>query len=363
MSNSNSEIQFYVDTMIVETLLSDTSMLKRAQAGNLITSLVDAVKHYVSNNINPTDKVGSLLNILAPGAITIAFKAMGLGWLGILIGLSMRIFHIDVKSILGTIHEKIKSELSGGKQLNSSQVDNIVHGAVESHATPATEDEADQAATMMEAKSYSQNLRDAKMLKLAMIEYDLVIQGMKKESSFLSIFSDKKLRTSSLLAKVLSWIFKVAIASAGLMVAGDVVNKFIGRPNAIDNTVQKGKPITQTQMQAQAPVYVSKQNKFKLNPGYADETKNITSNWVENVSNDVPSIEAMLIMFAKQVYHGLDGLEAVIRTTPGFQVIKNKIAFYNHASAGDSMVFIPKYFTSKKQIVDMFIDDVAEKAP
>lgn len=361
MKYNKSEIDFYTDTLIVNALLSnDTGLSKKAQAGGVISQLIDKVSHYVSNNIDSKDKAGSLLNLLAPGAISMAFGAMGLGWLGVLLGLSMRIFHIDVKSILSSIWDKLKGILSNDKPVSSSQIDEIVSSSVSQYNTPATEDEASQAIQNM--KTQSTTLNDAKILKLAMIEFEKPNYGLISQAGFLDLFSARKNKTASLLSKVLGWIFKVAIASAGLMVAGDVVNKFIGRPNAIDDTVQNGKPVTQTSQQIfTAPA--STQTKFKVQPGYNNDLRNVNNNWVENVSNDEASIGAMLIKFAKQVYQGLDNLDNVISATAGFDVVKNKITFYNRTSAGDQMIFIPKYFTSKKQIVDTFIDDVAKNAP
>jgi len=365
MTHTNSEISFIVDTMIVETLLSDEGLSKTAQAGSAISSLIDKVKGYVGNNINPEDKTGSLLNLLAPGAISIAFRAMGLGWLGILFGLAMRIFHIDVGSILQSIWDKLKSALSGGKQVSSSEVDGMVTSSVQEHNKAPTEDEAEKAAQMLEQKKSSRQLfRDAKLLKLAMIEFEKDSMSFTKEaaSPFFSMFSSRKGATANLLGKVLGWVFKIAIASAGLMVAGDVVNKFLDRPNALDNTVQKGKPVSDTAAPTTAPAApTSTQTKFKVNTSYRNEQKNVNRVWAEAVPNNESSIETMLVMFAKEVYSGLEGKEALIRSSPAFQVIKSRIVSNNKVSEGDNIVLIPRYFTSKKQIVDMFIDDVAEK--
>ena len=353
------EIDFYVDTLIVQTLLSDEGLSKRADGGSMTSALIEAVKHYVSNNINPEDKVGSVLNILAPGAVSMAFSAMGLPWLGILLGLAMRVFHIDVKSILSTIHSKVSEALGSGQSMSSTEVDDIVQGAVQDHAAPATESEAEQALDLLSKQKTAHVLREARMLKLAMIEFDHDNLSFQKHASILSSFNSKKSVTSSLLSRVLSWFFKIALASAGLMVAGDMINKFLGRPNALDDTIQNGKPVGET---APAPAHTSSQTKFKIQPTYHEENRS-GSNWAENVSNDKNSIENMVINFAKQVYQGLDNLDSVIRSSSVFESLVDKIVFYNHTAAGDPIVFIPKYFSSKKQLVDMFIDEVAEKAP
>lgn len=348
MRSNNSELQFYADTLIVEALL-ENEFTKTAEGG--ISDLISGVTNYVSGHINPNDKSGSVLDMLAPGVVFMALRAMNLTWLGILLGIAMQTFHIDVHSILRSIYDKIKGYVSDKKLLSSEQIDGMVSSSVQEHTAPATEQEAK---TFLESKQFSQHLRDAKFLKLAMQEYQF-----RKNSGFLDLFSSKKGATSSLLTTVLSWFFKVALASAGFMVAGDIVNKFLGRPNVLDKTYQEGKP--SPQVAPSAPIVTSTQTKFKTNPSYQNDQHNVSSLWSIPISNDPSSIGQMIIDFAKDVYSGLDGKESDIQNTSGFNVAKNRIVWYNQSSQGDNMVFIPKYFTTKKEIADLFIDELAKK--
>lgn len=355
----NSEISFLVDSLIVETLLCDTSLQKTGQLAIDIRGLIDKVKDYVSRQIDPNDKVGSLINILAPGMLAGAFKTMGFGWLGFLFGLCIRIFHIDVASILRSIWDKLKETLHSKKEISSGEINGIVEGAVQEHTQPTSDEDISVVQKMLGTQSLDL-LYEARILKLAMIEFKYNAFKKEGQANLRSMYSSKKVATASLLSRVLSWVFSVAVASAGLMVAGDLVNKFVGRPNALDSSFQQGKGET---VPATAPMHVATQTKFKLQPGYHDEIRNVKgSPWVENVPNNKSSIASMVVGFAKQVYAGLDNLDTIIESTPGFQVIVSRIAFFNHTSEGDNMVYIPQYFTSKKQMVDLFIDDVAEKA-
>jgi hypothetical protein len=154
---------------------------------------------------------------------------------------------------------------------------------------------------------------------------------------------------------VLSTIFKIGLSAAGLMVAGDVVNHFLGRKNDLD-----GKDGPKESVNAPA-MHVATQTRFKLNPSLQDAKHGST--WTEQVTNDPSAISAMLVKFTKEVYSGLDGLESVITSAPHFQAVLNDIVWYNHNAKGDPVIFIPNYFTSKKSIVDYFIDEVAQKAP
>lgn len=355
---NNKELEFYVDTLIVEALLSNNDLSKTAQS-SMVQDLISKVKHYFDNHIDPDDKSGSILNLLAPGALSMAFSAMGLGWLGVLIGLAMRVFNIDVAGVLSSIYNELKSYISQDQKLTSSQVQSMVDSAVQQHTGEMSEADAERAMSHA-VTSFDQTMRDVKLLKLAMIAYDAEINGLTKEAKFnWSLFSSKRAKSASILSRVLGFIFKIALASAGFMVAGDVVNKFLGRPNALDDTIQKGKPVAAPAQEA-APL--SRQTKFAVKSSYVDTKYNYSSNWIEKIPNNQSSIEDMVLRFAKEVYDGLDSLDAQIRSSMGFNKIVNDIAWYNHASAGDQLVFIPKNFTSKKDLVDHFIDEVAAKA-
>jgi hypothetical protein len=361
-------ISFAVDTLIVECLLSDERFVKNAQGTSIISDLAGGIKRYVANKIDSGDVTGSLLNILAPGAIATILSFLGFGWLGWLIALSMRIFHIDVKAIWTSIHNKVKGLISGGNKASSADIDSAVQSAVQDNTKPATEEDVEAAQKSLGTESSLKMLQEARMLKLAMIEYrDMAkTKTAGPASALLSAFSGRKAMTTSLLGKVLGWIFKIALAAAGLMVTGDVVNKVLDRPNALDGSVQKGKPVGETAAPAvpvAPPMPKTTQTKFKVKSGYQNTPKNTSAtNWVENVRNDESSIEQMLVDFTKEVYDGVDNLDSVIRGTAGFQAIADKIVFYNQAAKGNSLVFIPKMFVTKKQIVDYFIDDVAENA-
>ncbi len=355
---TNSAVKFYADTILIEMVLGN-KMSKTAGEG-VVSDLAGFISNYVGGHIDPNNKSSSILNILAPGAVFLAFRAMNLSWLGILLGLAMEVFHIDVSGILKSIYDKIKSGVSEDKKVNSTQVDEMVNSSIAEHVEPATDAEAQ---AYLESKSFNQRMREARLLKLSMIEYNWCVLGQARPRGnprFIDAFKNNKLRTVSLLRLVLGWFFKLALASAGLMVAGDVINKMLGRPNALDKSLQQGKPAED--QKTLEPIITPTQTKFKINPSYQDIKYNINSSWIVNAPNDPNSIENIIIEFAKEVYSGLDGKEGLIRNASGFKVIRDRIVWYNHASQGDNMVYIPKYLRTKKEIADLFIDDVAKNS-
>lgn len=362
MTHSDSEIKLYVDTMVVQALLSDDVLLKTAQSST-ITDLISKVKSYFGNQVDPNDKVGSVFNMLSPGLISTTLSALGLPWLGVFLGLATRVFHVDVAGIFRTVWAKLKEAVGSGKQLSSAQVDGTVDDAVQAHNKPATEEEANQAMQSLKqdnqhAKSASMRVREAKMFKLAMKEYK--DNSLVKNAGVLDWFTSKKSSAGSLFGEILKWIFKIALSAAGLMVAGDIINKFLDRPNALDGSMMHGKPTGESAQST--PQMTSKQTKFKVNPAYADVSHS-GGGWVENVPNNKESIADLILRWTNEVYPDTRGLDSVIRNTAGFQTIVETIAFQNNRAAGGPVIFIPRVFSSKKMIVDHFIDEVSEKAP
>lgn len=331
----NPELQFHHDARIAEILFSD-DLKKSAQEGKA-ASLTDSIKHYVQNHLNPDDAVGSLVNILAPGVVAVAIG----GWFGTLLGLAMRVFNIDIYGVFTSIWNHLKPLLSNDQKVNSQQVNDAVKNSVEEHA----------------GSLQSTSVEDATKWKLVLVAYDAELRNVKRAQRS-GLFRGKS-GIGGILVSVLSWLFKVALASAGLMVAGDVVNKIVGRPNALDNTIQNGKPVEESP----EPIHHSSQTKFPLNPNYHEENYNVgETNWIERIPNTDSGIANMLVSFAKEVY-AVGSLDDKIKSLPSFQDLLNDIAWYNHASAGDPIVFLPRQFKSKKNVVDFFIDDLAKSTP
>ena len=73
---SNSEISFYVDTLLVETILGQPKLHKTA---GFVSDLLSKVKEYFNSKIDKEHPAASVINILAPGTLWAVFKAMGLG--------------------------------------------------------------------------------------------------------------------------------------------------------------------------------------------------------------------------------------------------------------------------------------------
>jgi hypothetical protein len=347
----NSEVSFCVDTILVETVLGDPKFYKTA---GILTDLLTKVKDWFSAHIDKEHPVASILKNLAPGAIWVLMQGIGLGKWGFFLGLLTDYFHVDIPKILESMFEKVKELLSSGHPVSSSQVDAATEQVAQQHATDAAQSDDHRVYTSLEL------LNEAKLIRLALIDYEHQKMRLIKESSDVNDllgFGGSRARSTNLLVKILGWVVKIAFASAGLMVAGDAIHAFMGTPSALTGTYQEGKTPTDSPSEPAAPSGpVSTQKKFPLK-GDAP----LSMSWP--MANTPSNIEEMLIQFAKDTYSGLDGKESLIRSLPSFQGVKEDIEWFNIHNPGTTAIFIPRRYPSKKSMVDHFIDDVAKASP
>ena len=339
------EISLYVDAMLVETVLSDSKFHKK---GGELSDVIGKVKDYFSSKYDPEHPNASVINELAPGAVWMLFKAMGFGKWGILVGLLMSTFHIDAAGLLSSIYDKVKEMISDGKKVSSQQIDQAVDSSVAAHSG----NEANDGRVV----SSLDLLPQAKLLRLAMVDYEQQLLRLTKTTTppLVSTAAISMLGGTSLLGKIFGLVMKIGLASAGFMVAGDVINHLLGRPSSLDGTYQAGKTDMSPTPAAAEPVGpVSTQKKYPLK-----EDSALPSSMP--IQNNEQNIEDMVVQFAKDTYSGLDGKEQIIRSTPGFQNVVHQIASFNGHNQNSSQTFMPPSLRSKKQLVDYFIDDVAK---
>lgn len=399
----NSEISLYVDALVVEAILSNHLIEKKAQGGGF-EGIVESIKNYVLAHIDPDKKTESVLNMLAPGAIFMVFRAMGLTGVGGLLALAASVFHIDVGGALNSIYEYVKEVVSGGKKVTSAEVNSKVSESVDAASGTPSIEEAMSAYQQLHAqasssdlnkfkvfssyskshkKSVAMQIRQAKMIKLVIADYESnfykqaqkpgIMDRIKnlfsdpKNKDYLKNYSDTKLGVGGVLKKVLGFFVGVVLASAGFIVAGDLINAVLGRASPFTGTMEKGKPIPGSGT-ADAPrlapvIPKSTQTKFKLNPAYSEENFSERDRWRESYTSNRHGIEDMVIDFANDVYLGLEGKDDIIASCQGFNAAVDIILYNNKDHIGHGIVLVPTYaYHSKKQIVDSFIDEVAKRA-
>lgn len=348
---SNKNINLYVDSLIVESVLSN----KYAQQ-EVSQSFIGSIKNYFDSKIDENNKVGSVLQLLVPGAITALFSALGFPKIGFLFAIAQQVFKIDILGAIGSIISELTQKTSSGKQITSQDVSQTVSNSIDSKKQNlSSQDEQVIQQKLQEVKS-SNKFQDARIVKLALISYE---EG--NFNKFAALALGLQSRIISILKSVVSWIFTIALASAGAIVISDGIHSLLGTSSKFLSNKIPNLHSLDIPKKEQTPISVSKQSVFPLNKSYDNRKFNASSSWSERVMNNNSSISNMIIQFAKEVYDGLDGKESIIRSTPTFTETVSIIEDNNLMAPGSSVVFIPRTFTSKKDIVDMFIDDVAKK--
>jgi hypothetical protein len=359
MINSHDTIKFYVDTFIVEQFIRDPALIKKA-APAFIESLLEKAKNYFENRLGKSDDpVSTILDLLGPVAISATLTGLGIPG-GFIAGLIMSVFGINLSEIVKSIYDKVKGYFNENKNVpikeNAerliTQMPSVVDASADPHFPTITEEEADKRMTPEIARTITANnisvqLHNVRIVKLALIQYEFektagLLTGFLKLVG--KSFGTLKTSVFSLLKTILSWIFRAAL----LVIGGHGLNRVfnVQSPSLLDKQI--------------SPVKKSTQKVFKEKPA-GNIVRNQSGYWAENYNNNKSGISDMLVKFAKDSYEGLDGLEQIIMSTIGFQEVVDTIEEYNHTSQGASVVFIPQAFTTKTSIVDLFIDEVAEK--
>jgi hypothetical protein len=316
------DLNIYIDYLTANEILSDR-LQKKAQGG-FIAPLLGTVENEFKSHFDSNNKLDSVINFLGPGAVSTLVKLLtGSWWMSALAGLLFSIFHVDLASIIHSMWNALFGDIKSGT-VTPSKIDSVAN------------DIAGSFGAISEA-----NEHDLYLIKLAVLNKTAILGSSK---------------VIGLVTKIIGFIFKTVLTSAGLMIAGDVANKAVGRPSGfIPGTLFGGK-----ETNVQPETVHSTQTKFKVSPSYKD-VKHINTNWIENITNNKYNIENMVANYAKEVYPQLNSMDGIIKSSPAFQDVVEQIEFYNNTTAGESLVFIPRQFSSKKQLVDHFIDEVAEK--
>lgn len=348
-----SKLQFYYDGLIVETFLSE-GLVKQAD-GSGASKIFNAVAQYVKGKITPGHEVESVINILGPGILA----ALGFPFMAGLIKLSQMFFGLNVGKILADAVEKIKELLIPGQTIAPEHIDNIVDSAIEANygSNPTEEDVK---------KLQSLSLHDTQMLKLAFndifneISLEDLNSPLNKRAQLVSALSGilgVKRKTASVIGKIIGFIIKSVLISAGFMLGGDLLNKVMDRKDVPSSS--NGLPELNPSTTKNISLPGSHQDLFKINPGYVEENLNKTTGWIEMVPPE--QIGSQISQWAQDIYPDLKGKDGFIQSSPIFQKVVEVIKEYNSNNTS-KITFMPRVFNSRKKVVDTFIDDLANKA-
>lgn len=367
---SNPQLQTYVDYLVVEALLSNPRITKKADGE--VAGLIGTVKDYILRHIDKENPISSVLGLLVPGALA----ALGFPMLAGILKVAEMVLGFDIADILRNIGSYVTSLVSGGKKTDSETVKAGVMQAVNSQATiPVTDED------MARVNKFNEQ---AKTTKSSALTLDQALFFKKSVATFLNENPDFdfgnpkftmkvyakwsvsdigrifgfKITTGEILVSLLGWIVTTALATAGFMVAEDGIHALLGQPNHFDGSAKPGAASPQSgsaQMVSSTLPTASTQRKFQVNPNYSQESFNSEyDSWIiKGTANDLPSIIAN---WATEIYPDVD--RSSLASSANFKTLLSLIEKNNEGNTTKTL-FMPKFLKSRKQVVDTFIDDVA----
>jgi hypothetical protein len=353
----NQNLELYMDYVIVESILSNPNLVKQAQLQQVAGSLLNKISDYVGSHVDPNNKTHDIINLIAPTGVRYMLSGLGMPVIGFLFDILARVFHFDLATIFENIFNKLKSIILSGEKAQPQQISSIVKDEVNKYNTTPNEDEFQKGKKIKESLSFDKRLRDARFVKLALFGRNTSM--LEKIFGDYNSYSRGKPMFASVFITILSFIFKVILGSAGFMVGADLIRDVVGLKDDKSTKSQPSTPTTSTS----TSVPEAKQTKFPLKSSYSKITYNTPSEfWAEDYSNNEQGITQMLLDFTNEVYDDVDN--SAVLNTPSFKTLVDKIEFYNQNTPKDKrIVFIPKAFHTKKEIVDLFIDYVAARTP
>lgn len=328
---SKGQIKILSDMLIVDAILANPKLRKNA---SIITDLETHVKEYIGKDINKDNPMESAVKLLTPGVVLLIFKSFGFGWLGFVIATLLNVLDFNPYDMLEPLCAEALSKIKSGEQISPAQVMSSADSIAQQVA----------GTDVQQADDGKNLLRHAKMINLALIDFEhqnlrLLKNDFDASQSNLykmAALPGFKAKGASLLGKIFGTIIVIILGSLGALIAGDMVKKLIGKSPS---------------PQAAVPAHVATQTKYPLK---GDQPLPASVNG----DNGKQNIENIIMQFAKDVYSGLDGKESLIMNNPKFQYIVEEVSWLN-STKGYSAVFMPTMWSTKKEMVDSFIDDVA----
>ncbi len=354
----NSHLEHMKDSIVIEALLYDEQIIKNASG---LSSVADYIKNYVKSQYDPARPVASVLNILGPSILS----AFGFKWLGFLLGLSKMVFGVNFTGIFQSIINKLKSTLESGKKISPSETKSIVDSAVHSGFQTGVENTSNLS-KLQSGASVDTDLKNSIFIKKLSIDLsnkfnndpNLII----KEAFIGKLLGGSvKSKTAGIFSKLIGWLVRVVLYTAGFLGAGALVSGISGKNS---NPKQKGILPTkeeENEVNSTTSLPPIKSHSLKLDSSHSNlmqEHKNDQYNiWIEK--NKAGSIKEQLAQWAIDLYPDLKAHKDLIFQSANFNSIFTLFTSKNKDNA--SLIVVPDEFSSVKEIADRFVGDIAEK--
>ncbi len=392
MKKKSDELQYLADSLIIENLLAKEfktannklTIIKQAGVFDILGGVASSIKDQVKSQINPDEPggiIGGVFNLLAPSALFRLNPVIGILYL---IGTS---FGINITTIFTKIMNILKPKLEKGISLTIDEVNsigkNVVSsevGSIEAKSSYYSSDmlihlrelESGQIKTSQDISSMFSSLTGLQTANKQTLPNKIPwLSGSAGASPIQKIFGDLFASRSTgkakwLLGGFVIWIIKTVLVSAGLLTITGIISKSLTHKNndskPLDND-SKENATNSILENKYTPIANSSNKNLIINHNslhasgrgeqiFPNDDKHL---WIVPLVNG--DIAETLIAWTIDIYPELNGNENKIVNIPSFRKTVQLLQNNHHSSAPNSLA-VPKPFNNRKQVVDLFINDL-----
>jgi hypothetical protein len=374
---NNIDLQYKSDAILIETIaayeLGNGSIIKSAGLFDSLGlgSVGSAIKSFVSSHVKedaPGGYVGSVLALMVPAVLFRAHPLISA------IYLIASQFGFDIQSIVSKIVAAIKPKLEAGEQINPDEFNEIGKSAVGSQVKSGAPNDLFEPL---------RKLSNSDLAKLSAKQTDpldafrALLGGSTGEAGnlpktpllfggdgtliqkiFGQLFSRPKTASRGmwLIGGFVIWILKTVLVGAGLMYGAEAIAGALGHkkaPDAVKEAPKAAPAQSETATPAQPEADAAKEEK-----PHSSQSSSSSEMWVVPMVGG--SVESMLVAWAFDLYPELEQYplaQEVIESSSTFKTI-SALLKSDPKKMGTSSLVMPDRFSSRKQVVDLFIDDV-----
>lgn len=336
----NADLEYLADCIFIEALAKDDSLIVLSQQ-DIMGSVAESIKNYVSNIYDPNRKLASIMAFIGP---TLLWK-LNFPWLSVLytvaeaLGFDWKSFWSDVGRGIARF---VRAITNSGAKATPDEMSTQVNDVVSTSFNDSFTGEIDKVKLMNVAlqNKLGADISNAIELKVFAIEF-------RKNKNLIKTAQASLLRRklARFFIKTITWLVKTALISLGFGSAAAAVSGLMGA-----KTEESGGGENTLQVSPNVPPEM-----FQVHPN------DLSNNWVERV--EISDIDSVLNNWILSIYPQLSGQINDIQNSSSYQSVANNFRSRNRLATGLGILSIPKPYQRKTDIVSAIINGYLREHP
>lgn len=350
----NDLLRYTAETIAIENLGSDLVFKKEAGLfqdlgfSGVASSIASHVKNLLVEDDSPSGWLKAITNLLVSGALFKFHPLLGLTY-GVAQALGLDLISIGKSALSGLV-----GAAKGVGPISLSNVEYCGKVAI--------------------AKYNSDFVKTAQMFgRRNTQKIDIPFLPSKGNSKIENVFGNlfrigKRGKLKTLLVAILIWTLKTALLGAGIIGGAGLVSNLIkgkssdkdkAAPEEAGKSEETEKEPLKENGNVEKPL-LNPVEKPLLTPsgsGSSEFRNDSQFVWIVPIIDDIANT---LALWAEDIYPELSGYKSIMYETPSFNSVVSELEQRYEPAIKGSLV-MPRKYTSRKQVVDQFVDDVSQK--